>query len=103
CFTAFATLDMCMIHHAKSFGMRAACVDKFPRAAQAITASVMEAQMWCDKMGNRAAMCSVVSQRQYINVPIGDILPRLQGSIDYGDGRNVTASPHYMKFWADNA
>ena len=59
--------------------------------------------MWCDKMSNRPAMCSIVSGRQYINVPMGDILPRLQGSIDYGDGRKVNGSPHYMKFWADNA
>jgi nitrate/nitrite transport system substrate-binding protein len=64
---------------------------------------VIEAQMWCDQMKNRPAMCSIVSGRQYINVPINDILPRLQGTIDYGDGRSVTKSGHYMKFWADNA
>ena len=23
--------------------------------------------------------------------------------MDYGDGRKLTKSPHYMKFWADNA
>jgi nitrate/nitrite transport system substrate-binding protein len=102
-YTACATSEIWMNHPEKSLGMRAAWVDKYPRAAQAITAAVMEAQMWCDKMGNRAAMCSVVSQRQYVNVPIGDILPRLQGAIDYGDGRAVKGSPHYMKFWADNA
>jgi nitrate/nitrite transport system substrate-binding protein len=48
-------------------------------------------------------MCSIVSGRQYINVPMNDILPRLQGNIDYGDGRKVQGSGHYMKFWADNA
>jgi nitrate/nitrite transport system substrate-binding protein len=48
-------------------------------------------------------MCSIVSGRQYINVPMGDILPRLKGDIDYGDGRVLKASPHIMKFWADNA
>jgi nitrate/nitrite transport system substrate-binding protein len=59
--------------------------------------------MWCDQMGNRAAMCEVVSGRQYINVPLGDIQPRLLGDIDYGDGRVVKGSPHIMKFWQDNA
>jgi nitrate/nitrite transport system substrate-binding protein len=59
--------------------------------------------MWCDQMKNRPAMCSIVSGRQYINVPINDILPRLQGTINYGDGRSVTKSAHYMKFYADHA
>jgi nitrate/nitrite transport system substrate-binding protein len=34
---------------------------------------------------------------------MGDILPRLQGTVDYGDGRALKGSAHYMKFWADNA
>jgi len=34
---------------------------------------------------------------------MGDILPRLQGTINYGDGRSVKGSGHVMKFWADNA
>ena len=54
-------------------------------------------------MGNRPAMCSIVSGRQYVNVPIGDILPRLQGTVNFGDGRSLTNSPHFMKFWRDNA
>ncbi|WP_304167502.1 CmpA/NrtA family ABC transporter substrate-binding protein [Phenylobacterium aquaticum] len=102
-YTATTTSEIWMNHPEKALGMRADWVDKYPRAAEAITAAVLEAQMWCDKMANRPAMCSIVSGRQYVNVPIGDILPRLQGTIDYGDGRKVTNSPHVMKFWADNA
>ena len=92
-----------MNHPEKALGMRAAWVDKYPRAAQAITAAVQEAQLWCDKAANLPAMCSIVSGRQYVNVPMGDILPRLQGTVDYGDGRTLKNSPHRMKFWADNA
>jgi nitrate/nitrite transport system substrate-binding protein len=102
-YTATTTSEIWMNHPEKALGMRADWVDKYPRAAEAITAAVLEAQMWCDKMANRPAMCSIVSGRQYVNVPIGDILPRLQGTIDYGDGRKVANSPHIMKFWADNA
>lgn len=102
-YTACLTSEIWMNHPEKALGLRADWVAKYPRAAQALTAAVIEAQMWCDKMGNRPAMCSVVSGRQYINVPIGDILPRLQGTIDYGDGRIVKGSGHVMKFWADNA
>ena len=102
-YTAATTSEIWMNHPEKALGMRADWVDRYPRAAKALTAAVLEAQLWCDKMGNRPAMCSIVSGRQYINVPIGDILPRLQGTIDYGDGRKVAKSPHTMKFWADNA
>jgi len=102
-YTATTTSEIWMNHTEKALGLRAAWVDRYPRAAQAICAAVMEAQMWCDKPANRPAMCSIVSQRQYINVPMGDILPRLLGQIDYGDGRVVRGSPHVMKFWADNA
>ena len=102
-YTACLTSEIWMNHPEKALGMRADWVERYPRAAQALTMAVMEAQMWCDKQANRPAMCSVVSGRQYINVPIGDILPRLQGTVDYGDGRSLKASPHVMKFWADNA
>ncbi|MBW8812918.1 MAG: ABC transporter substrate-binding protein [Caulobacterales bacterium] len=102
-YTACLTSELWMNHPEKALGMRADWVAAHPRAAQALTMAVMEAQMWCDQMANRPAMCSIVSGRQYINVPIGDILPRLQGTIDFGDGRTAKASPHIMKFWADNA
>jgi nitrate/nitrite transport system substrate-binding protein len=102
-YTACLTSELWMDHPEKSLGMRADWVAKHPRAAQAITAAVMEAAMWCDKQANRPAMCSIVSGRQYINVPIADILPRLQGTIDYGDGRAAKGSGHVMKFWANNA
>jgi nitrate/nitrite transport system substrate-binding protein len=102
-YTACLTSEIWMNHPEKALGMRADWVDKYPNAARAITAAVMEAQYWCDNMKNRPAMCSIVSGRQYVNVPIGDILPRLQGTVDYGDGRTLNASPHIMKFWNDNA
>ncbi len=102
-YTACLTSELWMNHPEKALGMRADWVAAHQRAAQALTMAVMEAQMWCDQMANRPAMCSIVSGRQYINVPIGDILPRLQGTIDFGDGRTAKASPHIMKFWADNA
>ena len=102
-YTACLTSEIWMNHPEKAFAMRADWVAKYPRAAQAITMAIMEAQIWCDKMQYRPAMCSIVSGRQYINVPMGDILPRLQGTVNFGDGRQVQGSPHVMKFWADNA
>lgn len=100
-YTATTTSEIWMNHPEKALGMRADWVDKYPNAAKALIAAVMEAQQWCDT--NRPAMCAITAGRQYINVPINDILPRLQGKINYGDGRNVSGSAHLMKFWAHNA
>ncbi|MGZ5986994.1 MAG: CmpA/NrtA family ABC transporter substrate-binding protein, partial [Caulobacteraceae bacterium] len=73
-YTACLTSEIWMNHPEKALGMRADWVDRYPNAAKALIAAVQEAQMWCDQMGNRPAMCSIVSGRQYINVPMGDIL-----------------------------
>ena len=102
-YTACLTSEIWMNHPEKAFAVRSAWADRYPRAAEALTAAIQEAQMWCDNMSNRPAMCSVVSGRQYVNVPIGDILPRLQGTVNYGDGRTLSKSQHYMKFWANSA
>ena len=100
-YTATTTSEIWMNHPEKALGMRADWVDKHPNAARALIAATMESAQWCEK--NRAAMCAITAGRQYINVPTGDIVPRLQGTIDYGDGRKVTNSPHIMKFWNDFA
>jgi nitrate/nitrite transport system substrate-binding protein len=101
--TATTTSEIWMNHPEKALGMRADWVAKYPRAAQALLTAVMEAQRWCDDMKNRSTMCSIVAGRQYINVPLNDILPRLTGKITYDKGRIVEKSPHIMKFWADDA
>src|SRR4051794_28494484 len=59
-YTACLTSEIWMNHPEKALGMRADWVDKYPNAAKALTAAVQEAQMWCDQMGNRPAMCSIV-------------------------------------------
>ena len=46
---------------------------------------------------------AIVSRRAWFNVPESDIVARLLGKFDYGNGRVVDNSPHLMKFWRDNA
>jgi nitrate/nitrite transport system substrate-binding protein len=102
-YTACTTSEIWMDHPEKALGLRADWTAKYPRAAQALLTAVMEAQRWCDDMKNRPAMCSIVAGRQYINVPVADILPRLTGKITYDQGKVVENSKHVMKFWNDNA
>jgi nitrate/nitrite transport system substrate-binding protein len=101
-YSALVTSELWMDHPEKSLAVRSSFVSRNPRTAVALTAAIMEAQQWCDPMANRAAMCSIVSGRQYVNVPIGDILPRLRGQNNLGVPRQVGGG-HFMKFWANNA
>jgi nitrate/nitrite transport system substrate-binding protein len=100
-YTACTTQDIWRDHPEKCLGMRKDWCDANPRAARALLCAVMEAQMWCDAAANKAELAKIVSGRNWIGAPVPDLLPRLQGTIDYGDGRKKTNDP--MLFWSKNA
>ena len=102
-YTAITTGELWDKHPEKSFGMRAAYVDKYPKAAKALLMAVMEAQQWCEKMENREETAAICAKRQWINVPVEDVTDRMKGKFDYGTGRVVENSPHQMRFWKDHA
>ena len=52
-YTAITTGELWNKHPEKSFGLRAAWVDKNPKAAKALLMAVMEAQQWAEKAENR--------------------------------------------------
>ncbi len=102
-YTACTTGELWFKHPEKALGMRAAWVDKHPKATEAILAAVMEAQMWCDKMENKDELAAITGKRQWFNVPVTDMIGRLKGNIDYGHGRVEKDSKQFMKFWRDHA
>jgi nitrate/nitrite transport system substrate-binding protein len=102
-YTAVTTGELWAKHPEKSFAMRASFVDRYPNAAKAILMAIQEAQMWCDAMGNKTEMAEIVGRRAWFNVPPADIQGRIQGVIDYGDGRRATDPGIAMKFWRDHA
>lgn len=102
-YTACTSGQIWRDHPEKAFVMRADWVARHPRAAVALTAAIIEAQQWSDQTENRPALAQLLSQRQWCNVPVSDIAPRLQGTIAYGDGRVETDAPHRVKFWANHA
>ncbi|WP_017651187.1 CmpA/NrtA family ABC transporter substrate-binding protein [Fortiea contorta] len=90
-------------HPEKGFTVRAQWVDKYPQAAKALLAAVMEAQIWCDKPENKEELFQIVSQREWIGVKSELLRDRLLGKFDYGNGRVVENSPHAIKYWRDSA
>jgi nitrate/nitrite transport system substrate-binding protein len=102
-FSAVTTGELWKNHPEKAFTMRADWVDKNPKAAKAILMAVLEAQVWCDKDENKAEMAEIVSQDKYIKTKAANILPRLQGDFDLGNGQKLATSPLLMKFWREEA
>lgn len=103
-YTAITTGELWDKHPEKSFGMRAAYVDKYPNAAKALLMAVMEAQQWCEKAENKVETAAICAKRQWINVPVEDVTDRFKGKFDYGiPGKVVENSPHIMRYWADQA
>jgi nitrate/nitrite transport system substrate-binding protein len=58
---------------------------------------LQEASVWLDKLDNRAEQAQIVSKATYINCPPEQILGRLKGEYDFGDGRKKK-DPNYMIF-----
>ncbi|MFN3278326.1 MAG: CmpA/NrtA family ABC transporter substrate-binding protein [Paracoccus hibiscisoli] len=101
-FTAATTGELWARHPEKVLGMRADWVDANPNATIAIMMAVMEAQMWCDQPENKQEMAEIIGRRQWFNVPVADIIGRIQGQINYGNGRDELRPELAMKFWGEN-
>ncbi|UIJ72229.1 CmpA/NrtA family ABC transporter substrate-binding protein [Aurantimonas sp. HBX-1] len=102
-YTALTTSELWMNHPEKAFAMRADYVDANPRSALALTMAIQEAQMWCEDTANKEEMAEICARRQWINAPFADVVDRMKGNFDYGNGKLVENSPHQMRYWADNA
>jgi nitrate/nitrite transport system substrate-binding protein len=102
-YTACTTGEIWKNHPEKSLGMRADWVEKNPKTAKAVLMAVQEAQMWCDKMENKAELSQILGKRQWFNVPPADIINRIKGDVNYGDGRNLQNTSLLMKFWNEHA
>lgn len=103
-YTALTTGELWKDHPEKALAMRADWVDKNPKAAKAILMAVQEAQQWATKTENKEELANIVAQREWLKVPVKDILGRYQGKYEYGTGRVEDYSNSIsMKFWRDNA
>ena len=102
-YTAVSTGQMWMNHPEKSFAMRADWVAKYPQAAVAITAAIIDAQRWADNPANVGKLATIIGGRDWLKVAPADIQDRLAGNFNMGDGRVAKNAPFKMKFWAANA
>jgi len=96
-FTALTSQDIWKDHPEKVCAFTEEFADKNPRTVKAIIKALHEASVWLDDMANRPEQCTIVSRATYINCDPKTILGRLQGHLDYGDGRKAQ-DEFYMHF-----
>ena len=102
-YTITQTGEIWKEHPEKAFTMRADWVKKNPNASLRLIMAVQQAQKWADNPANAKELAEILSEDKYVKASVDDLLPRLQGTVDYGDGRKVTNSPFKMYFWNNNA
>jgi nitrate/nitrite transport system substrate-binding protein len=102
-YTALVTGQLWQDHPEKALGLRASFVQQNPRATEALVAATIEAARWCDTPANHVELAQILGRRAWFNVPPNDIQGRIQGIIDFGDGRRVSDPNIAMKFWRDHA
>ena len=102
-FTATTTGELWKGHPEKALALRNDFIEANPNATRAILMAAMEAAQWADDFANKEELATILGKRSWFNVPPKDVLGRLKGDINYGNGRVATATGLEMKFWKDHA
>jgi nitrate/nitrite transport system substrate-binding protein len=102
-YTALITGQLWKDHPEKAFAMRADWVKKNPNATLRLLMAVQQAQKWADNPANTVELSKMLAKDKYVKANADDLLPRLQGTIDFGNGKVAKMKNLSMKFWADNA
>ena len=102
-YTVLQTGEIWKQHPEKAFSLRADWVKKNPNATIRLIMAVQQAQQWADNPANTNELAQILAQDKYVKASVADLLPRLQGDVDYGDGRHVKNSPFKMFFFKNNA
>ena len=102
-YTALITGQLWKNHPEKAFAMRADWVKKNPNATLRLLMAVQQAQKWADNPANVNELAKILSEDKYVKASVDDLLPRLQGKIDFGTGKVENLPNLKMKFWADDA
>ncbi|MCP6762308.1 MAG: ABC transporter substrate-binding protein [Fischerella sp. CENA71] len=100
-FMAALTAEIWKNHPEEYFAMRADWVDKNPKATKAILKGIMEAQQWLDNFDNRKEAATILSARNYFNLPADILAEPFQGKYDMGDGRKIDDKSMAAFYWKD--
>ena len=97
-FTAVTSQQLWPDHPEKILAFTAAFASENPTTVTAALAAIHLASQWCDEPANHRELAQLLSLPAYIGCPVEQILPRLTGTYELGDGHTVTADPHAVNF-----
>jgi nitrate/nitrite transport system substrate-binding protein len=96
-YTAIATQEIWADHPEKVCAFTSEYAEKNPKTVKAVLKALHEASVWLDDLNNRPELCDFLAKDAYIKCDKQQILGRLLGDYDYGDGRK-THDSNYMIF-----
>lgn len=101
-FMSALTAQIWPYHPEEYLAIRADWVDQNPKATKAILMAVMEAQQWCDNPANKAEMITILSGRNYFNVPASVLKDPYDGFYRMGDGKpDIKNANSGTLYWKD--
>ena len=100
-YTAITTQEIWQDHPEKVFAFTKEFAEKNPKTVKAALKAIHEASVWLDDMANKDEQVKIISATGYVNCKPDQILGRLKGEYDYGDGRK-TNDPFPMTFHKRN-
>ncbi len=90
-------------HPEKVLCTTAAFAEQYPNTARALIMALLDASRFIDdNAANRAGTAQLISASEYVDAPLGALLPRFQGEYDDGNGR-VWQDSHPLRFHAGGA
>lgn len=100
-YTAITSQEIWPDHPEKVCAFTADFADKHPKTVKAVLKALHEASVWLDDLSHRPEQCDILARDAYIKCKRDQILGRMLGDYDYGDGRK-RKDAHYMIFHQRN-
>lgn len=92
-YTAITTQEIWPDHPDKVFAFSEQFAALHPRSVIASLKALHQAGAWLDEPANHIEAAGILARPEYLNCDARWILARLDGKIDYGDGRSSTSAP----------
>ena len=100
-FTAITSQEIWPDHPEKVCAFTAEYAERNPKTVKAALKALHEASVWLDDLSHRPEQCDILARDAYIKCNRDQILGRMLGNYDYGDGRK-RKDDHAMIFHARN-
>ena len=97
-FTAITSQQIWPDHPEKILAFTGVFAAAQPATVTAVLAALHTAGQWCDEPANHPELADLLSRPAYVGCPAGQILPRLTGTFEFGDGRSISGDAHAVNF-----